>query len=219
MQKLVQGIHRFRSEHFVANRELYARLSHGQSPETLFITCSDSRINPNLLTQTEPGELFIIRNAGNIIPPAGAGGEGEEASLEFAVAGLGVKDIVICGHSLCGAMQALLDPAKSERMPAVRRWLRHAESTRRIMVENYAHLEGQARDVACVQENVLVQLENVRTHPAVAVRMGRGDIRLHGWVFKIETGEVFAYQPDEGQFLPLGGVRAMADSARLGAAV
>jgi carbonic anhydrase len=203
MQKLVSGIHRFQSEHFVANRDLYARLAKGQSPETLFITCSDSRVNPNLLTHTEPGELFIIRNAGNIVPPAGAGGEGEAASLEFAVAGLGVKDIVICGHSLCGAMKGLIDPNLTEKMPAVRQWLRHAEATRRIVVENYAHLEGKARETVAVQENVLVQLENIRTHPAVAVRMGRGDLRLHAWVFKIETGEVFAYQPGEGQFMPL----------------
>jgi carbonic anhydrase len=222
MQKLVQGIHRFRCEHFVPNRELYARLSRGQSPETLFITCSDSRINPNLLTHTEPGELFIIRNAGNIVPPAGAGGEGEEASLEFAVAGLGVKDIVICGHSLCGAMKALIEPKRLERMPAVQRWLRHAEATRRIITENYTHLDGVERDMATVQENVLVQLENVRTHPAVAVRIGRGDLRLHAWVFKIETGEVFAYQPSEGQFLPLTDVAAESapDSGpRLGTAV
>ncbi len=203
MQKLVEGIHRFQSEHFVANRELYARLSRGQSPETLFITCSDSRINPNLLTHTEPGELFIIRNAGNIIPPAGAGGEGEEATLEFAVAGLGVKDIVVCGHSQCGAMKALLDPSKVAELPAVARWLRHSESTRRIVTQNYKHIEGPERDLVTVQENVLVQLENLRTHPSVAVRLGRGDIRLHAWVFKIETGEVFAYQPGEGQFLPL----------------
>jgi carbonic anhydrase len=221
MQKLVQGIHRFQSQHFVENRELYARLSHGQTPETLFITCSDSRINPNLLTHTEPGELFIIRNAGNIVPPANAGGEGEEASLEFAVAGLGVKDIVLCGHSLCGAMKALLDPSKSENLPAVRRWLRHAESTRRIITENYPNLEGRDRAMATVQENVLVQLENLRTHPSVAVRMGRGDLRLHAWVFKIETGEVFAYQPAEGQFLPLTAFadRAPDSGPRLGAAI
>ena len=203
MQKLVDGIHRFQSEHFVANRELYARLARGQNPEVLFITCSDSRVNPNLLTQTEPGELFISRNAGNIIPPYGSGGEGEEASIEFAVAGLGVKDIVVCGHSLCGAMSALLDPGKTQELPAVGRWLRHAESTRRIVTQNYKHLEGEARDVATVQENVLVQLENLKTHPSVAVRLGRGDLRLHAWVYKIEIGKVFAFQPAEGQFLPL----------------
>lgn len=202
MQKLVQGIHRFQSEHFVENRDLWSTLSRGQSPETLFITCSDSRISPNLLTGTAPGELFIIRNAGNIVPPAGVGG-GEAASIEFAVAGLKVKDIVICGHSLCGAMKGLLDPKKVEGLPALQKFLEHAKATKKIVDEKYAHLDTEARERVAVQENVLVQLEQLRTHPLVAERLQRGDLRLHGWVFKIETGEVFAYQPKENTFAPL----------------
>lgn len=202
MQKLVQGIHRFQSEHFVANRELWARLSRGQSPETLFITCSDSRISPNLLTGTSPGELFIIRNAGNIVPPHGVGG-GEAASIEFAVAGLEVKDIVVCGHSLCGAMKALIDPSKVANLPALRDFLKHADATRKIVDERYGHLDVEARERVTVQENVLVQLEQLRTHPVVAERLERGKLRLHAWVFKIETGEVFAYEPKENEFAPL----------------
>lgn len=204
MQKLVEGIHRFQAEYFAPNRLLFERLARKQEPEVLFITCSDSRISPNLLTQTEPGELFIMRNAGNIVPPPNSGGEGEEATLEFAVGGLGVKDVVVCGHSHCGAMKALLDPAQTSTLPAMTRWLRHAEATRRIIDENYQHLEGPARVMATVEENVLVQLEHVRTHPTVAARLGRGQLRLHGWVYKIETGEVFAFQPDEGQFMRIG---------------
>src|SRR5688500_12612524 len=126
MEKLVDGIHRFQKDHFVANRELYARLARGQNPETLFITCSDSRVVPSLITQTDPGDLFIIRNAGNIIPPHGTGGDGEAASVEFAVDGLNVKDIVVCGHSLCGAMKGLIDPKIVEKLPNVARWLEHA---------------------------------------------------------------------------------------------
>lgn len=202
MQKLVQGIHRFQSEHFVANRELWSRLSRGQSPETLFITCSDSRISPSLLTGTSPGELFIIRNAGNIVPPAGVGG-GEAASIEFAVAGLEVKDIVICGHSLCGAMKALLDPSKVEKLPALRAFLDHASGTKKIVNDRYAHLDVEARERVAVQENVLVQLEQLRTHPVVAERLERGKLRLHAWVFKIETGEIFAYQPSDNEFAPI----------------
>lgn len=204
MQKLVEGIHRFQADYFAPNRQLFERLARKQEPEVLFITCSDSRINPNLLTQTEPGELFIMRNAGNIVPTPNSGGEGEEATLEFAVGGLGVKDIVVCGHSHCGAMKALLDPSQTSNLPAMTRWLRHAESTRRIIEENYQHLEGPARVMATVEENVLVQLEHVRTHPTVAARLGRGQLRLHGWVYKIETGEVFAFRPDEGQFVRVG---------------
>src|SRR5688572_29438801 len=165
MQKLVDGIHQFQSNIFRSQRELFARLATEQNPDALFITCSDSRINPNLITQTEPGELFILRNAGNIIPPYGASNGGEGATIEYAVSILGVKDIVICGHSHCGAMQGLLDRQSLERVPAVAQWLGHAESTRRIMQEKYPHLTGEARLTGTVQENVLVQLENLRTHP------------------------------------------------------
>jgi carbonic anhydrase len=203
MQKLIEGLHQFQTSIFSSQRELFERLARGQRPETLFITCSDSRINPNLITQTNPGELFILRNAGNIIPPYGAANGGEGATVEYAVAVLEIKDIIVCGHSHCGAMQALLNPDGLADLPQVAAWLSHAEATRRIMKENYGHLEGAARVTATVEENVLVQIENLRTHPAVAARLSRGELALHGWVYKIETGEVFAYDPDKGQFLPV----------------
>jgi carbonic anhydrase len=203
MQKLVQGIHHFQSNIFASQRELFQRLAKGQTPEALFITCADSRINPNLLTQTEPGELFILRNAGNIVPPHGAANGGEGATIEYAVAALGIKDIILCGHSLCGAMKGLLQPESLERMPAVAAWLGHAEATRRIIQEKYRDRAGAALLTATVEENVLVQLENLRTHPAVAAGLSAGRLKLHGWVYKIETGEVFAYDPLLGQFLPL----------------
>ncbi|MNS14255.1 Carbonic anhydrase [compost metagenome] len=200
MEKLVRGIHAFQQEYFSDQRELFERLAKGQSPETLFITCSDSRINPNLLTQTEPGELFIIRNAGNLMPAYGATNGGEGATLEYAVAALGVKDIIVCGHSHCGAMKGLLAPESVAELPAVAGWLKQAETTRRIMKENYANLEGDKLLTATVEENVLVQLENLRTHPSVAAKLAKGELRLHGWVYKIETGQVFQYDPAEGQF-------------------
>lgn len=206
MQKLIEGLHRFRSDVFSNRKDFFERLAAGQTPEVLFITCSDSRINPNLLTGTEPGELFIVRNAGNIVPPFTGNGSasGEEASIEFAVDALGVKDIVICGHSQCGAMKGLLDPAQTERLPAMRSFLRHAEATRRIIEANYTQLTGEARLVATVEENVLVQLENLRTHPAVAARLARGALNLHAWVYKLETGVVFSYEPATQQYLPMG---------------
>ena len=206
MQKLVAGIHHFQKAVFGSEPEFYARLAEGQSPETLFITCSDSRINPNLITQTLPGELFILRNAGNIIPPYGAANGGEGATIEYAVAALGVKDIIICGHSHCGAMKGLLEPDGLTELPSVRNWLGHAETTRRVIRENYGHLEGPALVTATVQENVLAQLENLRTHPSVAARIARGTLHLHGWVYKLETGDVFAYDAETGQFAPLEGV-------------
>lgn len=203
MQKLIQGLHHFQSNVFSSQRELFERLAHGQSPDALFITCSDSRINPNLITQTEPGDLFILRNAGNIVPPYGAANGGEGATIEYAVAALGVRDIIVCGHSHCGAMNGLLNLDSLGELPTVRQWLSHAEATRRIARENYEHLCGGALLTATIEENVLVQLENLRTHPAVAAALSRGKLNLHGWVYKIETGEVFAYDPGQEQFLPL----------------
>lgn len=232
MQKLIEGLHRFQSDLFGSQRELFERLAAGQHPEVLFITCSDSRINPNLLTQTEPGELFILRNAGNLVPPYGAAMGGEAATIEFAVAGLGVKDIIVCGHSHCGAMKGLLEPPPARDFPALSQWLAHAESTRRIVRDKYvgnifgrasARPEGVSdKDVAdhkysdregaallnvTIQENVLAQMENLRTHPVVASGLAQGKLKLHGWVYKIETGEVFAYDADDGQFRTLTGRR------------
>lgn len=215
MQKLIQGIHEFQLEDFRPLQGLFESLAHGQSPETLFITCSDSRIDPNLLTKSQPGELFILRNAGNIIPPHSGQAGGEAATVEFAVAGLGVKDIIICGHSHCGAIKGLLDPAQLETLPAVSQWLAHAEATKRIIEDNYADLTGQERIDAAIEENVLVQLENLRTLPSVKSRLVKGDLRLHGWVYEIETGDVFAYDRVDGQFVPLEQYRFPASEATM----
>lgn len=203
MQKLIEGIHKFQEKNYIPLQGLFEQLAKGQSPETLFITCSDSRIDPNLLTQAKPGDLFILRNAGNIVPPHGAGIGGEAATIEFAVSALGVKDIIICGHSHCGAMRSLLRPEELVDFPAVSAWLTHAETTRRIIHENYSHLEDPDLLTVTIEENVLVQLENLRTLPSVAARLVRGDLRLHGWVYKIETGEVFAYDVSTAQFVKL----------------
>ena len=203
MQKLVQGVHRFERGISGSQRELFARLAEGQHPDALFITCSDSRISPNLITQTDPGELFIIRNAGNIVPPYGAANGGEGATVEFAVVGLGVRDIIVCGHSRCGAMNGLLHPEGLKEMPTMAAWLGHAEATRWIARQKYADLPDDALLNVTIQENVLIQMENLRTHPAVAAGLAGGKLTLHGWVYKIETGQVFAYDSEPGQFNPL----------------
>lgn len=203
MQKLIHGLHHFQEHVYSSKEELFQRLSHGQAPDALFITCSDSRINPNLLTQTEPGELFILRNAGNLIPPHGAANGGEAATIEFAVLALGVKDIIVCGHSHCGAVKGLLNPDSLTKLPTVRQWLSHADATKCIVDENYADRSPEEKLNIAIQENVLVQLENLRTIPAVAARLVKGDLNLHGWVYKFETGQVFAYNPSQGQFVPI----------------
>jgi carbonic anhydrase len=208
MRRLVEGIHRFQNSVFGDQRELFSRLSTGQAPDTLFITCSDSRIVPNLFTQTGPGELFTLRNAGNIVPPYGASNGGESATIEYAVSVLGVRDIVVCGHSACGAVQALLNPKSVEEMPAIVNWLAQAEATRRIIRENYAHHSGDALLNVAIQENVLVQVENLETHPCVRAKLGRDELTLHAWVYKFESGQVFVYSTESRRF------EALEDHAR-----
>jgi carbonic anhydrase len=207
MQRLIEGIHQFQQDSFRPLEGLFKQLAKSQHPDTLFITCSDSRIDPNLLTQSKPGDLFILRNAGNMVPPHGAATGGEAATIEFAVVGLNIRDIILCGHSNCGAMRGLLEPEKLADLPAMAAWLHNAETTGRIVRDNYAHLKGDALLTATIEENVLVQLENLRTLPAVASRLVKGDLKLHGWVYKIETGEVFAFDPQQGQFVPLAEYR------------
>lgn len=203
VQKLIAGLHRFRSGVFRQEEAFFQRLASGQTPQTLFITCSDSRIDPNLITHTDPGELFVLRNAGNLVPPYGAANGGETATIEFAVAGLGVSDIVVCGHSHCGAMKGLLKPEILQEMPAVAEWLKHAETTRRIVRTKYAHLTGDDLLDATIDEHVLVQIENLQTHPAVAVGLADDKLKLHAWVYDIPTGEVYSYREDQQQFASL----------------
>ena len=198
MKILLEGLRKFSSEVYPQQRPLFEKLAAGQAPHTLFITCSDSRIDPNLMTQTEPGEIFVIRNAGNIIPPYEASNGGEEAAIEFAVDGLRVKHIVVCGHSHCGAMVALMNPDSTQGLPSVKRWLGHAESTRRRSLE--CNPQGSAEDTA--RENVLVQIENLKTHPSVSAAIRSKRIHLFGWVYHFETGYVFIYDPKEGRFVP-----------------
>ena len=203
MEKLLRGVETFHREHRSDYQELFEGFKHGQSPEALFITCSDSRINPNLITDTQPGELFILRNAGNLIPPHGAARGGEGATIEYAVVALGIKDIIVCGHSFCGAMGALLRPENLVGMDILADWLKNAEATRQIIHQNYSDLEGDSLLMATVEENVLVQLDHLRTHPSVAARLARCDLRLHGWVYEIATGDVFVYEEGKGQFVPI----------------
>lgn len=207
VQQLLAGIHHFRSQVFRTQKELFERLATGQDPETLFITCSDSRIDPNLITHTDPGDLFVLRNAGNLVPAFNASTGGESATIEFAVDGLKVTDIVICGHSHCGAMKALLHPEYVAEMPEMANWLRHAEATRRIVRSKYSHLTVERLLEATIEENVLIQIENLQTHPAVAAALAQNLLKLHAWVYEIETGEVFAFDPDAGQFRSLGEAR------------
>lgn len=197
MRKLIKGLHDFQTNYFSENREMFKQLSLKQRPRALFITCSDSRIDPNLITQTKPGELFIMRNVGNIIPPYGSTNGGEGAAIEYAVQALGLKDIILCGHSDCGAMRGLLQlNTLAEDMPLVCDWLKHAEATRRMIKENYKGLEGEELLNVTIEENVITQIENLRTYPAIHSKIHNGLLNLHAWIYKIETGSVFVYSTE-----------------------
>lgn len=203
MKKLVTGYQRFRDHAFEEHKELFAHLGTGQWPEVLFITCSDSRIDPNLLTQTKPGDLFVLRNAGNIVPPYGSTPNAEAATIEYAIEALGVRDVVVCGHAQCGAMKALLDPPTSPSLGAVKEWLALAEPTRRVVERCYADCDDASKVNVAIQENVLQQLANLRTHPCIASHLAAGDLRLHAWVYQFTTGAVFSHDAEEGKFRPL----------------
>ena len=203
MKKLLEGLRQFQTGYFSTHKDLFEELSHGQHPRILFITCSDSRIDPNLITQAQVGELFVIRNAGNIIPPYGAANGGEGAAMEYAIEGLNIEQIIVCGHSFCGAMKGLLKMNSLEdKMPLVYQWLKHAEATRKLVKENYSELEKGELLEATVAENVLNQLENLRTYPSVRSRIHQKRLSLHGWIYRIETGKVLAYDPSLHDFIP-----------------
>src|SRR5512145_286977 len=205
MQKLVQGLHAFKRGYFARHRQLFEQLAaSGQNPETLFITCCDSRVVPNLITQAAPGELFIVRNIGNIIPGPDLPG-GTSAAIEYAVEVLKVEDIIVCGHTQCGAMQAVLEPKTVAHLPSVSRWIQRADRVREVIDERYRHLVGDARLTAAVEENVLVQLENLRDFPFVAEHLDAGTLHLSAWVFHIARGEIYDYDPELEEFALLAG--------------
>jgi len=216
VQKLEAGIHHFQANYFATHRQLFEQLAeNGQRPETLFITCSDSRVIPELITNAAPGELFIVRNVGNIVPSVKRGVlGGVSAAIEFAVQVLEVGNVIVCGHTGCGAMGAILEPARVANLPLVRRWLAESESIPRLIEERYGALTGEERVTAAVEENVLLQLENLRSFDFVQQRLDEGKLKMSGWVFKIATGDVFDYDPIAGQFLKLAGEDRQALSSR-----
>lgn len=208
MQRLIEGVHKFRTEEFGNYRKLFRKLSQQeQHPHTLFITCSDSRVLAELITHSKPGDLFVVKNVGNIVPPANVRGDTNStaAAIEFAVENLKVSDIVICGHSQCGAIRALLSKSPvSESTPHLRDWLSLAAPVQETLKKDYVHLHDvNERETAAAEENVLFGLDNLHSYPCVQDRLMDGSLRLHGWFFKIATAELFAFDPETRQFSPL----------------
>ncbi len=203
MPKFAAGVVRFQQEVFPQKREFFEKLSLGQSPEALFITCSDSRIETAMITQTEPGELFICRNAGNIVPPHTTNTGAMTASIEFAAAALKVPHIVVCGHTDCGAMKGAMDPDGLDKLPHMKEWLSFSKAAVDIVGELGADLDDKQRMWMLLEQNVKLQIQHLKTHPTVATRLAKRDLQLHGWVYDIASGEVHAYDEPSDTFLPV----------------
>jgi len=201
LEQLKNGVRRFRSEISPAQADLYAQAAtEPQRPHTLFITCADSRIDPNAITATGPGEVFVTRNIGNMVPAYGEMLGGVSAVIEYAVAALGVRHVAICGHTDCGAMKALMHPEQLERMPTVRRWLRNAEAAMSVARELESHDDFLMN---LTKQNVLMQMTHARTHPSVAGAVARGELVISGWVYEIGSGNVLIYDEAKHAFAPV----------------
>lgn len=194
VDKFLGGVSRFQENVYPKNRELFEKLATGQRPEALFITCADSRIDPCLLTQTEPGELFICRVIGNIVPPYPETVGGVSATIEYAVGVLRVSEVIVCGHTDCGVMRGALNPGTLERYPNVTAWLRYANVVQRDPEPSPEFL------LALTEQNVVAQLRNLRLHPSVADRLQNADLALHGWVYHIGAGTVTSYNEESQKF-------------------
>ena len=203
MEKLYHGVQTFKKTHFHREKEFFRRLSRQQSPVALFITCADSRIDPNLVTQSRPGDLFIVRNVGNLVPPVGSIQDKNSvaAAIEFAVMGLCVEDIIVCGHAGCGAMQTLLEnEGDLVEMPYLRDWLRIAAPVKERVMQRCTVSTARHRLRTLEQENVLEQLENLRSYPFINAAFLEGKLRLHGWYYDIAGGAVSFYEPASQRF-------------------
>jgi len=204
MNELIGRVLRFEKDVYSSRSDLYAQLANrGQSPKALMISCADSRIVPEHVMQADPGDLFVCRNAGNIVPPFAQMNGGVSSTVEYAVEALGVRDIIVCGHSDCGAMKAVAEPALTRDMPNVAAWLRHSNAADKVVRDAYPRLSNGELVRAISLENVVAQLAHLRTHPSVAAGIARGEISLHGWFIDIHEPQVLGLDGDSGQFMPL----------------
>ena len=203
MDQLIKGVCKFQQDIFPQHKRLFQKLADQQNPHSLFITCADSRIEPSLITQSNPGDLFLCRNAGNMVPPYGELHGGVSATIEYAVMALDVQNVIVCGHTDCGAMKGVLDPEKVSDLPTVKSWLRHGEVARRVVKENHSELRQEQILAVLTEQNVVAQIQNLKTHPSVAARLARGRLTLHAWVYDIENGRVRAYDGQRGDFVPI----------------
>ncbi len=200
-ERLINGVRKFRREVFPHRREVYEQVvEEGQEPDTLFITCADSRIDPELITQSGPGEIFVARNIGNVVPAYGEMLGSISAVIEYAVSALEVDQVVICGHSDCGAMKGLMHPESLTKLPTVQRWLHNAQTALRVAEALGPKADEPAFLRHLIQQNVVQQMNHLRTHPSVAGRIAQGNLAVYGWVYDIAAGKISAYNEVENRF-------------------
>lgn len=199
VEKFLGGISRFQKRVYPKHQDLFEKLALGQRPDALFITCADSRIDPSMLTQTKPGELFICRVIGNIVPPYPDAIGGVSATIEYAVGVLQVPVVIVCGHTDCGVMKGAFNPEALSVYPNVTAWLRYAKVKK---ADREAEPTAE-RILSFTEKNVVEQLKNLRSHPAVAARLAEGDLELHGWVYHIAEGTVTTYDAEQNKFVAM----------------
>src|SRR5271165_4829376 len=185
LAKLVEGVKKFQRDVYPGQRAVYQGLKHRQEPVAMFFTCADSRILPNVLLQTGPGEIFTERTPGNIVPKYSDHVGGVTASMEFAILALRVPLLIVCGHTDCGVIKALLEPERASGMPALQSWMRHSLPARERLLRDNPTASREEKLRLLTEYNVLVQLENLKSHPAVEARLAHGEIEIYGWVYKI----------------------------------
>ncbi len=200
--KIRRGVARFQKRVYPKQRDFFQKLALGQRPSVLFITCSDSRIDPSLLTQSKPGELFICRVIGNLVPRHPDLPGGVSATIEYAVAVLRVTEVIVCGHTDCGVMKGVLNPESVKVLPKVSRWLKFAKAARLAASKERRPGDDAEFLLTLTEQNVIEQLKNLRTHPSVAARLREGNLRLHGWVYDIAEGIVSSYDEEQRKFCP-----------------
>jgi len=215
--KFISGFERFKNRYFREERGLFERLGQGQHPRALFIACCDSRVDPAILTGADPGDLFVVRNVANLVPPYGhgAGAPGIRAAIEFAVRCLEVEHIIVLGHSQCGGIQALMAPeGPGEGLEFVPAWMEIAATAREQVLRQLPHKSAPLQARACEQAAILVSLDNLLTFPWISDRVESGKVALHGWYFDLGSGELLDYSPADRTFRALtGGAAAGREAA------
>jgi carbonic anhydrase len=212
-ERLLAGVRRFQREVYPQRKDVYQQLvREGQKPHALFITCADSRIDPELITQSGPGEIFVSRNIGNLVPTYGEQLGGVSAIIEYAVAGLEVSQVVVCGHTACGAMVGLLHPEKVAQLPIVKSWLRNGDAALSVVRSRNTATNEHAALEELIEQNVVLQLHHLRTHPSVAGRVAQGTLALSGWVYDIGNGIIRIYSEELRKFVPVTDEQSIASS-------